>query len=224
VTPWRRAAALALAACSLASPRLTRGQGAPGRPPARARGDTAARAARDGLIPAGFGTLRQDQVAIRMQTLGLTVSAIPLEESVIRTLAPDSYRSLHALRESKNAALAALASRNGVSSVQAWYVTFFNIQQGEARFDAFDFVVRSAGQDYRPLDALPLTPGFGGGRVAQRGQQSAVYAFDPQIDLDQPLTVASLGQQTTVWGDATLPLVERERSAVWSRAAAAKPF
>ena len=177
----------------------------------------------DGLIPAGFGTLRQDQIAIRMQTLGLTVSAIPLDESVIRTLAPDSYRSLHALRESKQAALAALAQRNGTTGVQAWYVTFFNVQQGEARFDAFDFLVRSAGQDYHPLDALPLTPAFSGGRVAQRGQQSAIYAFDPQIDLNQPLTITSLGQQTTVWGDTMLPLIERERSAVWSRSATAKP-
>ncbi|MGH7655198.1 MAG: hypothetical protein ACREN6_11100 [Gemmatimonadaceae bacterium] len=221
--PWRRAAALiGLAWCS-ASPRVTGAQGAAGRPPAGERGDTTARGAPDGLIPAGFGTLRQDQIAIRVQALGLTVSAIPLEEGVIRTLAPDSYRSLHALRESRTAALAALAARNGLAAVQAWYVTFFNVQQGEARFDAFDFVVRSAGQDFRPLDALPLTPGFGGGRVAQRGQQSAIYAFNPQLDLNQPFTVATLGQKSTVWGDATLPLVERERSAVWSRAAAGKP-
>jgi hypothetical protein len=223
VRPWRRAAALIGLASCLASPRLTGAQAASRRPPAGERGDSTDRAGRDGLIPAGFGTLRQDQVAIRVQTLGLTVSAIPLEESVIRTLAPDSYRSLHALRESKAAPLAALASRNGLTAVQAWYVTFFNIQQGEARFDAFDFVVRSAGQDFRPLDALPLTPGFGSGRVAQRGQQSAIYAFDPQLDLNQPLTVATLGQQSNVWGDATLPLVERERSAVWSRAATGKP-
>ena len=78
-----------------------------------------------------------------MQTLGLTISAMPLDESVIRTLAPDSYRSLHALRESRKAALAGVASRNGFPGVQAWYVTFFNIQQGDARFDAFDFLVRS---------------------------------------------------------------------------------
>ena len=225
MTRWQRAAALAgLTGCSLAHARVADAQRAAARPADGVRADTAARGSHDGLIPPGFGTLRQDQIAIRLQTLGLTISAIPLEESVIRTLAPDSYRSLHALRESKTATLAALASRNGLASVQAWYVTFFNIQQGEARFDAFDFVVRSAGQDFRPLDALPLTPGFGSGRVAQRGQQSAIYAFGPQIDLNQPLTVSSLGQQTTVWGDATLPLVERERSAVWSRAAAAKPY
>jgi hypothetical protein len=198
-------------------------QGGKATPADSTRADATKHPGGDGLVPAGFGTLRQDQIAIRVQTLGLTVSAIPLEENVIRTLAPDSYRSLHALRESKRGALAALATRNGMTNVQAWYVTFFNVQQGEARFDAFDFLVRSAGQDFRPLDALPLTPAFGGGRVAQRGQQSAIYAFDPQIDLNQPLTVTSLGQQTTIWGDTMLPLIERERSAVWSRSATAKP-
>ena len=198
-------------------------QGAEASPKDPAPADSGRRQERDGLIPAGFGTLRQDQIAIRVQTLGLTVSAIPLEESVIRSLAPDSYRTLHAIRESKKAALEALRARNGLASVQAWYVTYFNVQQGDARFDAFDFLVRSVGQDFRPLDALPITPGFGDGRVAQRGQTSAIYAFDPQIDLNQPLTVTSLGQQTTVWGDTMLPLIERERSLVWSRSSAAKP-
>jgi hypothetical protein len=213
----------ALAVCALAATQPALAQAGGAKPADTSRADPAKHLDRDGLIPAGFGTLRQDQIAIRLQTLGLTVSAIPLDEGIIRTLAPDSYRTLHALRESKKAALAALGTRNGMENVQAWYVTFFNIQQGDARFDAFDFLIHSMGQDFRPLDALPLTPGFGDGRVAQRGQQSAIYAFDPQIDLNQPLTVTSLGQQTTVWGDTMLPLIERERSAVWSRAATAKP-
>ncbi|HEV8411621.1 MAG TPA: hypothetical protein VGQ30_14010 [Gemmatimonadaceae bacterium] len=200
------------------------GQAVMAKPADSTRADAAKRAERgDGMIPAGFGTLRQDQIAIRLQANGLTVSAVPLEESVIRTLAPDSYRSLRAYRESKKAALDALRARNGLASVQVWWITFFNVQQGDARFDAFDVLIHSVGQDFRPLDALPLTPGFGDGRVAQRGQQSAVYAFDPQIDLNQPLTFASLGQSTTVWGDVTAPLIERERAAIWSRAAAAKP-
>jgi hypothetical protein len=204
-------------ALSLSS--LARAQAVPVRPADSARA-AERRAEGNAIIPAGLGTLRQDQIAIRVQTLGLTVSAIPLEESVIRTLAPDSYRALHALRESKKAALEALRTRNGLVSVQAWYVTFFNIQQGDARFDAFDLVVHSMGQDFRPLDALPIDPGFSEGRVAQGRKQSAIYAFDPQIDLNQPLTVTSLGQQTTVWGDSMLPLIERERSLIWSRAPA----
>jgi hypothetical protein len=224
VTGRARAAwTAALVACALAHPGLGIAQGGAAKPADAARADTTRRADRDALIPAGFGTLRQDQVAIRVQTLGLTVSAIPLDESVIRTLAPDSYRTLRALRESKTPALDALRARLGLERIQAWYVTFFNVQQGDARFDAFDLLVHSVGQDFRPLDALPLTTGFGDGRVAQRGKQSAVYAFDPQIDLNQPLTVTTLGQQTTTWGDDILPVIERERSLVWSRASAAKP-
>lgn len=211
-----------IAACAFSSG--ARGQAVMAKPADSTRADAGKRAERgDGMIPPGFGTLRQDQIAIRLQANGLTVSAVPLDESVIRTLAPDSYRSLRAYRESKRAALEALRTRNGLASVQVWWITFFNVQQGDARFDAFDVLIHSVGQDFRPLDALPLTPGFGDGRVAQRGQQSAVYAFDPQIDLNQPLTFTSLGQQTTVWGDATAALIERERAAIWSRAAAAKP-
>jgi hypothetical protein len=217
-------AMVSLAACMFASavPSMAAAQGAKPKTADSTR-DAPKRVDREDLIPPGFGTLRQDQIAIRLTANGLTVSAIPLEETIIRTLAPDSYRTLHNIRESKKAALEALRMRNGLTSVQAWYVTYFNIQQGDARYDPFDFLVRSVGQDFRPLDALPVTPGFSDGRVAQRGAQSGIYAFDPQVDLNQPITVTSLGQQTTVWGDTMLPLIERERSAVWSRSAAAKP-
>ena len=62
----------------------------------------------------------------------------------------------------------------------------------------------------RPASATDAWP-------SKRKGRSAIYAFDPQVDLNQPLTVTTLGQQTTRWGDAMLPLVERERSLVWSR-------
>ena len=179
-------------------------------------------AQREGLVPAGYGSLRRDDVALKVQILGLTVTAIPLDESVIRTLSPDSYRSLHALRESRAKALDSVRSRTGLSSVQAWYVSFFNVQQGEARFDPLDFLVRSAGRDFRPLRVLAITPGFGDGRLAQRATQDAIYAFDPQIDLTQPLTVTIGTQQSTAWAEV-LPRLERERSLVWSRSGAGKP-
>src|SRR3954462_14568660 len=53
------------------------------------------------LIPSGFGTLRQEDVSITLQQNGVRISAIPLDETVIRTLAPDSYRSLHATVEAR---------------------------------------------------------------------------------------------------------------------------
>ena len=169
------------------------------------------------LPPAGFGSIRQDDLALVVQHLGLTVKAIPLDESVIRTLAPDSYRSMHALRESKAKPLDAIARRMGLPAVQAWYVSFSTVEQGEALYDAFDFQVRSGGQDFRPLDVLALTPGFGEGRVRTREPQFAILAFDPAIDLSQPLVVTVATEQTNSWTDI-LRRLEQERSLIWSRA------
>ncbi|MFI5311395.1 MAG: hypothetical protein ACHQQ3_09195 [Gemmatimonadales bacterium] len=187
-----------------------------------ARADSARRAERTGSMPAGFGSLRRDDIAIKVQILGLTVTAIPLDESVIRTLSPDSYQALHRLRESKAKQLDSIRTRMGIASVEAWYVLFYNQQQGEARFDPSDFLIRSAGRDFRPLTWLQLKPGFGDGRLAQRAQQDAIYVFDPQVDLTQPLTVTIGTQESSTWGDV-LQLIESERSRIWSRSAAAKP-
>ena len=166
--------------------------------------------------------MRQDDVALVVQHFGLTVKAIPLDESVIRTLAPDSYRSMHALGESKARALDAIARRVGLPAVQAWYVSYSTVEQGEARYDAYDFLVRSGGQDYRPLDVLALTPGFGEGRVRAREPQFAILAFDPAIDLNQPLAVTVATQQNLSWTDI-LRRLEQERTLIWSRAGATVP-
>jgi hypothetical protein len=176
--------------------------------------------ARDALPPAGFGSLRQDDVAVKLQNLGLAIKAIPLDESVIRLLAPDSYRAMRAQRESRAKELAAIAARMGLPSVQVWLVTYYTLEQGEARYDATDLVLRDASRDSRPLEVLPLTPAFSNGRVAQRVQQQALYLFDPSIDLTQPLTLLAAGQQSTGWTDG-LQRLDSERAAVWSRAGAA---
>ena len=184
--------------------------------------DSLRRSSRTGMIPAGFGSLRQDDVSLKLQNQGLTVSAIPLDENVIRTLAPDSYRTLRALRESKSKQLDAIRTRLGLPSVAAWYVTFYTLEQGDARFDAFDFLIRSQGQDFRPLDVLGVTTGFGEGRVSQRERQVAIYVFDPSIDLSQPIVVTASTQQNAGWSDV-LQKLDRERTLVWSRSTPTPP-
>src|SRR5688572_16899149 len=85
------------------------------------------------LVPAGFGTLRQDDIALKLDILSLQVRALPLEESILRTLAPDSYRALHDLRESQRDQLAALGRRTGTTQFSLWYVSFFSVEPGETR-------------------------------------------------------------------------------------------
>lgn len=169
------------------------------------------------LVPPGFGTLRQDDIAVRLDVLSLQVRAVPLDESIIRTLAPDSYRALHDLRESQSSQLAAIARRTGMAQFSLWYVSFFSAELGETRFSPMDLVVTNVGRDFRPLGVLSLSPGFGQHRVRQRETHSAVYVFEGQLDANQPLVVTYETARNSDWA-ATLQRIERERALIRSRA------
>jgi hypothetical protein len=169
------------------------------------------------LFPAGYGTLRQDDVALRLQLEGVQVRAIPLDESIIRTLSPDSYRALHDLKESRRTAVAAAARRNGLARYNLWYVSYFGVAP-DARFSPMEFIVTNSGRDFRPVDVLPLSPGFGEQRLAVRETQAALYVFDGDLDASQPLTVRAETARNDEWPNI-LRRIERERALIRSRAA-----
>ncbi len=170
-------------------------------------------------LPAGLGTLKQDDIAVRVQFNALQVRVLPLDETVIRTLSPDSYRALHELRESKRKLVDSLLKRTGLPGASVWYVQFFNGEQGEARFSPLEVVINSAGRDFRALDVFALTPGFGEQRLLQREVQAGLYVFDPSVDVNQPLVITFETQSSDVWG-TLLKRVDQERTLIRSRAAA----
>ena len=174
-----------------------------------------------GLVPAGFGTLRQDDLSLRITSSSLQVKASPLDESIIRLLSPDSYRAMSEIRRSKSEAIALVARRNGARDVSVWYVSFFAVERGETRFSPREFIITNVGREFRPLDVLPLTPGFGEQRLRQNGRQDALYVFDGQLDVQQPLSVSYATERNDDWS-RILPLIERERSLVRSRASAGR--
>ena len=167
-------------------------------------------------IPAGYGSLRQDDIAIRLEPEGMIVRAIPLNENVIRLLTPDSYRALRDLQESNHAAIEAITRRSGNRAPDLWYVSFYGLEDN-ARFTPMDLTITSGGQDFRPIDVIPLSTGFGEQRLRQRETQSAVYVYPGDIDVDHPLTVTFEGLQSSVW-ELLLQRIERERALVRARA------
>lgn len=172
-------------------------------------------------VPAGFGTLRQDDIALKSSPAnGLQIRAVPLDERFIRLLAPDSYRALRELQASKAPALLAVKERNRLPSYSVWYVSFFALEQGETRFSPQEFIISNSGRDFRPLDIVALTPGFGEYRLKQREVQSALLVFDGQIDLNQPVTAQLESVPSITDWSSVLQRVERERALVRSRAAA----
>lgn len=173
------------------------------------------------LVPAGFGSLKQDDIAVKVSPSGgLQMRAVPLDERILRLLSPDSYRSLRELLSSKTREIVGVKERFRLPSYSFWYVSFYTLEQGETRFSPGEFIISNVGRDFRPLDILPLSTGFGEYRLKQREVQSALFVFDGQMDINQPLTAQlEATPSLTNWSDV-LQRVERERALVRSRAAA----
>jgi hypothetical protein len=174
-----------------------------------------------GLVPVGYGTLKQEDLSLRLRSSSLQVRATPLDESIIRLLSPDSYRAMSELKRSKQEAIAAVARRNAVRELSLWYVSFFAVERGETRFSPREFIITNVGRDFRPLDVIPLTPGFGEQRLRQNGRQDALYVFDGRVDPQQPLSVSYETARNDDWA-SILPLIERERALVRGRAGAGR--
>lgn len=172
------------------------------------------------MVPAGFGSLRQDEIAIRLEAPGLVLRAVPLDEGIIRLLTPDSYRVLRELQESNRPRIADILRRNGGRPPALWYVSFYGLDP-DTRFSPLDLVITSGGRDFRAIDVIPLSAGWGEQRLKQRETQSAIYIFDGEIDTDHPLTVRFLNERDESW-EQTLQRIERERALVRARAGRAE--
>lgn len=169
-----------------------------------------------GSVPPGYGTLKQDEIAIRLELQGLIVRAIPLEESLIRLLTADSYRALRELQESNKLSIAAVTRRRGGQPPDLWYVSFYGVAP-DIHFSPMELIITSSGRNFRALEVIPLSSGFGEQRLRQRETQSALYLYDEEVDLDQPLTVTFQDQQSASW-EQILTRIERERALVRARA------
>lgn len=187
--------------------------------PAIAQDTTAASEA--GLPPAGYGTLRQDDIAIHLETGTFALRVLPLDERVIRLLAPDSYRSLSRLKETRRAEIADAAARAGVPEATLFVVIFFGLQP-EARFTPEDLAISSRNRFFRPIAILPMSPRWSELLLRQRETATAIYLYEDGIAVLEPFVVTYAGMTADRWGQV-LPTLDRERAAVVARATGRRP-
>ncbi len=164
-------------------------------------------------VPAGYGTLRQDEITISLRSGNLLVKVTPLFEPVVRLTAPDTYERLRRLRES---AEPQVALQTGGGDTKMFFVSFFTYQPN-VTFQPEDLHLFSLGLRYRPMAIVPVTQGWGAQRLGQRETQSALYAFDGVVSLDTVLEVEYAGTRGFGW-DRVLIRIEAERSRVRARA------
>jgi hypothetical protein len=175
-------------------------------------------AAQDSL-PVGYGSLRRDDIAVHLTTDQLEIQVLPLEEQVIRLLAPDTYRSLADLVRARRSAVDSLAARIGTQRPTLVLVTFYGLLP-QARFSPEDVNLTSRGALFRPIGIVPLSPRWNSYLLDAREQAVAVYLFDEGISFREDLTVTYQGLVTESWS-RSVRLLDQERARVRARVRAA---
>jgi hypothetical protein len=167
-------------------------------------------------LPTGYGSLRRDDIVIRFTTGTVEVQVLPLDEQVIRLLAPDTYRSLHALVRSRSNDIAEAASRGAIDKATLVMVTFLGVVQ-QARFNPEDLNIGSRGRLFRPVAIVPLSPTWSSFQLDARQQAAAIYLFDPGISLREQMAVSYQGMSSDAWNHS-IRLLDQERARVMARA------
>lgn len=169
------------------------------------------------LVPPGYGTLRQDEITLSLETGDLQVKVTPLVEWVLRLTAPDTHRRLSALATTHRAALA----DDTPGSPTLFLVSFFSRTSGTPyRPEDVELVNRS--RRMRPQAIRGLSSRFDMRRLDPEVTEMAVYAFPEAVDLDQDLVV-EYGPVRSIEWSAILRRLEAERARVRARAGGIVP-
>ncbi len=177
------------------------------------------RADREELPPVGYGTLRQDDFTVAFASGDVQIKLTPLDESVTRLAAPDTYQRLHGLVESRASQIREASLNAGLRDEPLLFLVSFFTYARQAEFAPTDLQLLSQGILYRPIGILPLTPEWGRQQLLQEKSQSALYLFDPDIDLQVEFQAeyGRGGNRALGWGPIIRTL-EAERARVISRA------
>jgi hypothetical protein len=167
-------------------------------------------------LSGGFGSLTQDDIALRIRTPDLEVRFVPLDGRVTRLLARDGWESLRSLVESRRAAIDSVANRSGVSRLGLALVTFFG-QRSNARFDPQTLSLLVRNRQFRPLGIVPFSGRFTSQQLDVREQVSAIYLFEEDLPVNDSFSILYAGQTSDDWQGKQRSL-DRERARVASRA------
>jgi hypothetical protein len=179
---------------------------------AQAQTNTVSDSLRNQLVPAGLGTLKQDEFTMALRSGALLVKVTPLSERVIRFAAPDTYNRLHALAESRRAEA---IDRTDSKEPELFLVSFFSYQP-DVTFSPEDVQLEYNGRQLRAGAIFPVSPSWGKQMMGQQETQVAVYVFADPIDFEVPIGLRYGMEETTDW-QRVIPKLQEERTKIISR-------
>lgn len=168
-----------------------------------------------------YGTLNQDDLAIRVRNEDVEIRFIPLDAKVIRLLANDAFQSLRSLVESRRRSIDSVASRAGVAEPGLALVSFFGLRS-DTRFDPQTLTVRLRSRALQPLGIIPINARFTSHQLNLREQASAIYLFEEDLPVDDSFSLSYGALLSEDW-QTKQSLIDRERARVSARARAGRP-
>lgn len=176
------------------------------------RGSGAVQGTDEADIPAGEGTLRQTDISVYLRRGELQMRITPLDESVIRTAAPDLYEQLSALGAGHQRIF---RERTGSALPFQLFLVAVHSEAVPVEFEPRDLTLVSRGLRYRPVDIRAITPNWSRQRIQPRETLLAIYAFPPEVDLEGALEVEYQEVRDRSWEQA-LSRIRAERNRIRS--------
>jgi hypothetical protein len=162
-------------------------------------------------VPAGYGTLVQDEITLRIRKDQLLIKVTPLEEWVIRLTAPDTYVRLQGLARTHGPRAAP-----GAPSPSLFLVSLFSYSP-DVTYEPEDLLLVNRGLRFRPRGIAAITPSWGTQRLGQQETRMAVYAFDGGMELETDLVVEYQELRNEIWRDRIIPTLQAEEAKVRAR-------
>jgi hypothetical protein len=166
-------------------------------------------------LPAGFGSLSQNDLALRVGNNDIEVRFVPLDPRITPLLARDAFQALRTLVETHRRAIDSVAARAGVAQPGIALVSFFG-QRSDVRFDPQTLTLLIRNRVFRPLGVIPINAKFTSQQLNVREQASALYLFEETIPVDDSFTLSYESLASEDW-QGKQPILDRERARVAAR-------
>jgi len=163
-----------------------------------------------------YGTLNQNDLALRVRNEDVEIRFIPLDAKVTRLLANDAFQSLRSLVETRRRSIDSVASRAGVTEPGLALVSFFGLRP-DTRFDPQTLTVRLRNRALQPLGIIPINARFTSHQLDQREQASAIYLFEEDLPVDDSFSLSYGALISEDW-QTKQSLIDREQARVSARA------
>lgn len=168
------------------------------------------------MPPMGLGSLKQEQISITIANDQLTVRFEPLNEQLLRLLAPDAYRALSGLIARNRAAIDSISRDAGASQPGLMLLTVY-ANTPDARFDPTLVGVTVNTRRIEPIGILPLDANFNRQQLAVRTVGMGLFVFSEPLPVYSTL-VFSYGSVAAEGWASMIPTFDRELARVSARA------